>query len=789
MGIGESIRRQDAIEKVTGTAKYTEDLVPADALVAKIVHSTIANGCVTSINTKAAEALEGVVAVVTCFDVPEVDFATAGHPYSLDPDYADIKDRRLLNKRVRYYGDDVAVVVAVDELTAQKAVELVEVAYEVYPPILSIPNYGSNPPIHDGCPNNVLGEYNFHVDASGNIVQTPNMFGKSHGGAEVNPDLVDNVYNVPPVHHAHLEKVSCFAYKEGRRLTVVSSTQIPHIARRIISEALDDIPLGDIRVIKPYVGGGFGNKQDVLYEPLAAYLSNMLGGTCVSIILSREETFQNSRTRHGMRINVNMNFTDNRLHFSSATLYSNSGSYAAHGHAIAESAITNLFQLYPLRPTEANHDSMIGLGKSVTFYTNMPTAGAMRGYGIPQMCFAVESYIDYLARNLNYDALELRRKNMMRLNDVDPFIHITCKSNGLDKCMDKGIKEMDWYRKRAEYQIFNQSSCVIKKGIGMAIFAYKTSVYPISVETASCRMVLNQDGSVQVQIGATEIGQGSDTGFNQMASEILTIPSNKIHVVSMQDTDVTPFDTGSYASRQSYVSGGAVKKAALLLVDKILSHASEMTGISVTALRLIDEHIVSSISGEILLSIGEVMTHALYINNHITPTEHITAESTYTGNTNVYAFGACFVDIEVDVPIGKIHIKRIMNVHDSGKIINPQLAQAQLHGGMAMGIGYALGEQMQFDQQTGQLLNPNFRDYKIPTSMDIPDLETAFVETFEPSGPFGNKGVGEPPLIPVAPAIRNALQFATGVNFTSLPLSPDKLIANFIENGIIQEIK
>jgi len=318
----------------------------------------------------------------------------------------------------------------------------------------------------------------------------------------------------------------------------------------------------------------------------------------------------------------------------------------------------------------------------------------------------------------------------------------------------------------------------------MALFSYKTGVWPIQLESGACRIVMNEDGSAQIQIGATELGQGSDTVFAQMVSEVTTIPETKLSVLSTQDTDITPYDNGAYASRQTYVSGGAVKKASLQLKETLIRHAAAIKGREAKNWDLREEMVIDE-NGDDVMSIREICTHMNFINDLKTDTHHITSEATYTCKGICFAYGVSYIDLEVDVPVGKVKIQKVYSVHDSGHILNPQLSQGQLQGGIAMGIGYALGEQMLFDQKTGKPLNNNLLDYKIPTCMDIPDMETAFVETYEPTGPFGNKGLAEPPLIPQAPAIRNAILHATGVAIHRLPMNPQNLVHEFIRHGLI----
>lgn len=786
MGIGKNIKRVDALSKVRGTARYTEDLIPANSYVAKVLHSTIANGYVRSIDISEALKVQGVEKILTCFEVPDRDFSTAGHPYALDPSHADIKDRKMLNVRVRHYGDDVAVVVAKDALSAEKGCEAIKVTYEELAPKLDVyGDYEVGTPLHESFTDDVMARMDFFVDESFKARferdELLDRLIESHSLEEAMPDsnkaMKKYEYVVPIVQHSHIENIACFTYMEGKRIVVVSATQVPHVVRRIISEALD-VAIGDVQVIKPYVGGGFGNKQDILYEPLCSYLSVIMGGACVSIVLTREETFINSRTRHGMKITTMLNTEDNSMKMQNRAvdIISDQGAYATHGHAIAANAITNYFQLYK--------GSGLQYGSSSSVFSNLPSGAAMRGYGIPQICFAMEAQMDDYAYEKGFDPIEFRLANILDIGETEPCNDIAINSNGVAECIARGKEISDWDNKRREYAEFNKGSATIKKGLGMAIFGYKTGVYPITVETSSCRIVLNQDGSIQVQVGAIEIGQGSDTAMAQIASEILSIPEDSINIVSFQDTDVSPFDPGAYASRQTYIGGGAVKKAAIQLKEKILLKASKKLGRAVEEINLLDGHIIEIGTGERLETLRNVILNSMYSLND---TEHLTAEATYTGLFNAFAYGACFADITVDVPLGKIKIEKIYSIHDSGKIINPDLARAQVHGGTAMGVGYAIGEEMLFDKKTGKPLNNNFLDYKIPTSMDIPDIEVAFVETDEPSGPFGNKALGEPPIIAPAPAIRNALLAATGVGINSLPLNAEKLVKAFKEARILED--
>ena len=763
MSVGKSIRRVDAYEKVTGRAMFTDDLCPKNALVAKVIRSTIGNGLVKSFDLSEAEKVPGVVKILTCFDSPQIPYPTPGHPWSTDPAHQDVQDRMLLNKRVRIYGDDIGIVIAEDEVAAARAVRLVRVEYEEYPALTTIEQAMAEgaPQLHDNAPGNVLRKTTF-ITGDG----LPFDEGKKDGEL-----IVTGHYETQAVQHCHMEVPVSYAYMDKGRIVVVSSTQIPHIVRRVIGQALG-IPWGKVRVIKPYIGGGFGNKQEVLYEPLNAWVTTQVGGRPVKLELTREETFACTRTRHAISYDMETAVKKNgRFVARRATALSHQGGYASHGHAI----VLNGMSAYCIIYQDEHAIEQI----ASTIYSNIASGGAMRGYGCPQAVFAAECHVDDIALQLGLDPIEVRIQNHIKVGHVDP-LGIPCLSSGLDECIEKGKAHIKWDEKRKKYQ--NQTGN-IRRGVGMSIFSYKSNVYPISLETSSARIVLNQDGSVQLQVGATEIGQGADTVMTQMCAETLGIRDEDVHIVSTQDTDVTPFDTGAYASRQTYTTGMAVKQTAEILRQKILDYAEGLHKMPANEMEIVEDRIEKIADGSVVTSMTDLATEAFY---SLSNSQHITAESTVHCTKNTLAFGTCFAEIEVDIALGKIEIIDIINVHDSGVLINPQLAEAQVHGGMSMGLGYALSEQLLYNDKA-RMLNDNLLDYKLPTSMDTPELHVDFVQTEDPSGPFGNKALGEPPAIPGAPAIRNALLHATGVAVNSLPLNPQKLVAAFTEAGLIKE--
>ena len=762
MEVGKSIARVDAFDKVTGRTKYTDDLCDASAYVAKILHSTIAHGRVLSIDKEKAEAIEGVVKVVTCFDLKEKHyFPTAGHPWSTDVSHQDVADRLVLTDEVKFYGDDIAAVIAENEVAASQALRAMKVEYEEYPVVTDVLEAmkAGAPLLHKDYPNNILkhtsitrGNYAEAIKEEGLIV-------------------VDKWYETEPVQHCHIENFICYAYAEGSRITVVASTQIPHIVRRVVGQALGR-PWGDIRVIKPYIGGGFGNKQDVLYEPLCAYLCTQVGGHLVKLDCSREETFVANRTRHGIKFHIISHVRkDGTYAARKIEMFSNQGAYASHGHSIAAKGLGAFPQLYPCDNVE---------GDAYTIFTNRPVAGAMRGYGIPQAMFAVESHTDDVAKIMGIPVVDFRYKNLMPKGYKDGFSRNVNYYDTFKQCIEKGKEYMDYNNRLKE--LSNQTGR-IRTGIGMAAFWYNTAVWPIALESSSSRIILNQDGSLTLQLGETEIGQGADTAFSQMTAEILGVSANEVHIVSNQDTDIAPFGTGAYASRQTYIGGFSIAKTAGILKKKILDYAYILTNMPPEITDIKNSMIIRTTDNMELISLKDLATEALY---SLSDSRHITAESTAQIKSNAYSFGCCFAEVEVDLDMCKAKVVKIINVHDCGKLINPALAKAQVEGGMSMGIGYALSEIQLVDKKTGKVLNDNLLDYKLSTCMDHPHLETAFIENPEPTSPFGTKALGEPPTCPVAPAIRNAIMQATGVGVNELPLRPEKLYEYFNKAGLLK---
>ena len=760
--VGKSTQRLDAVAKVTGRAMYTDDFFERDMLVGKVLRSPHAHARVLRIDATKAKALPGVVAVLTPADLPKIKFATAGHPWSLDPGHRDVEDRLILTEKARFVGDAIAAVVAEDLLIAEKALHLIEVEYEVLPHVLT-----AEDAMQEGAPL-------LHENRPGNIVSS---FGVQFGDVEAEFQAADLVfegeYETSIVQHCHIESMSAYAFVDSDgRVVVNSSTQIPHIVRRIVAQALG-LSWGRVKVIKPYIGGGFGNKQDVVVEPLAAAMSLAAGGRPVRYCMTREEVFIDTRTRHGMKLHLKTALTkDGTLKGIHMKVLSNTGAYASHGHSIAMSAGGKFRPLYDFRAIKY---------EPKTVYTNLPVAGAMRGYGTPQIFFALESHLDDIARKLELDPIELRRKNLIKLGHQDPLTKNVVRSFGIPECIEKGKELIHWEEKKKAHQ--GQTGHLVR-GLGMALFAYASGTHPVALELAGARIVMNQDGSVTLQVGATEIGQGSDTVFAQITAETLGLPVAMVHVVTTQDTDITPFDSGAYASRQTFVTGIAVRKAALEVRQKVLEVAARRTGLAPAEMDIRDRMIVETSLGRTVCSLEDVAMDSFYDRLLAAP---ITSDTSANVRINAMSYGATFVEVEVDIQTGRVEVTELWNVHDSGTIINPKLAEGQVHGGVSMSLGAALLEQMLFDPLTGKPLNPNLLDYKLPTVLDTPKINAAFVETFDAAGTFGSKSLGECPTISPAPAVRNAVLDATGVAFAKIPLYPQVVFEKFREAGLLAE--
>ncbi|WP_099203121.1 xanthine dehydrogenase subunit XdhA [Miniphocaeibacter massiliensis] len=758
--IGKPAERWDAIAKVKGQAKYTADYEFKHMLHGKIVRSTIAHGYVKEYDISEAELMPGVVKILLPEDVPQNKYGTAGHPLSLDPKKKDIEDRTLLTRKVHHYGDTIAAVIAKTELDAIKAIEKIKITYDEYPVYLTPQESMKEDAklIHEEHGSNILADTTVGI-------------GDIDKGFEEADYILEEEFSTPVQQHTHMEKQIATAYlDEDQRWTCISSTQIPHIARRIIGQALG-MPWSKFRVKKPFIGGGFGNKQDVTIEPLAVYMSMLCNGKPVQISLSREESIGFTRTRHAIDYKFKVGVTkDGKITAMDCECISNQGGYASHGHAIAGKGSSFIEALYKIDNFRYN---------AKTVYTNIAVAGAMRGYGIPQVMYALESMIDDLALKVGMDPIEFRIKNKTPDGYHNKLSGVKQYGFKIEECLLAGKEKFKWNEKLEDSKKYKTGSK--RRGVGVAGFSYGTAVYPFGLEVSGARLILIQDGNFKLMIGATEIGQGSDTVFSQMAAETIGVSKDNIIRDAITDTDVDPFDTGAYASRQSYITGYAVKEAAQKMRKKIIERTSAIYDIREEYIDIVDSKIVYKHNGEIICTMAELALKSFYDLKHGRP---IVAESSVNIHNNSYASGCTYAQVEVDIETGRVKILDILNVHDSGKILNPTLAEGQVEGGMAMAIAYGLSEGLVYDKK-GKPLNNNLLDYKMPTTMDLPDLDSLFVEEDDPLGPYGNKALGENPHCSPAPAIRNAVLNAVGVPINKIPLNTQMVFEHLKKANLI----
>lgn len=743
--IGSSQQRWDAIAKVTGKAKFTGDYDVKNLLHGKYLRSSIAHGYVKEYDLSEANKVPGLVKILLPEDVPQNLYSTAGHPWALDPKKRDVQDRTILTRKVHHYGDEIAAVIATSELAAIEVLEKIKVTYEEYPVYLT--------------PQEAMAEgaMRIHEERDNIIANTCVGKGDIDQGMSEADIIVEEEFHTPIQQHVHMENQIAIAYlDEDQRWTCISSTQIPHICRRVVGQALG-VNWSKIRIKKPFIGGGFGNKQDITVEPLAVAMSMACGGRPVQINITREESIAFTRTRHAIDYKIRVGAKkDGTITAIDCEAISNQGGYASHGHSIGGKGggfINALYRTENLRYA------------AKTVYTNTGVAGAMRGYGIPQVMYAIESIMEDVARKIDMDPIEFRIQNRRAEGDYNEITRINMFHNKLTECLEEGREKFEWDRKKKEHLAYKDG--VKRRGVGVGTFAYGTGTYPFGLEVAGARLILIQDGCFKLMIGATEIGQGADTVFSQMAAETIGVPFENIITDAITDTDFAPFDTGSYASRQSYVTGFAVRKAAEKMRVKILERASAVHDIDISVLDIVDANIVYKHNNQLVTTLADLAMITFYDYQF---GESITAEASVNIHENSYAYGATFAEVEVDIETGEIEILSVLNIHDSGEILNPLLAEGQVHGGMVMGLAFGLSEGIRYDKK-GKPLNNNLLDYKIPTMMDMPDLDVAFVIDKDPIGPYGNKSLGENPLCSPAGALRNAVLDATGVAINSIPLA------------------
>ncbi len=746
----------DARKLAQGRPVFTDDLHLDGMLYGALLTSPHAHARIRNIDASRARALPGVHAVLTYKDIPRVKYASGGQSYPQPLPY----DQVSLDDKVRHVGDRVAIVAAETPEIAQRALELIEVDYEVLPAVVDPERAMQDgaPVIHDEP--DTEGIY----DAQHNVVH--------HIAAEVGDveqafaeadHLFEGEYRTPKQQQVHLEPHVCITYlDEDDRLVIRTSTQVPFHIRRMVAPLIG-LPVRRIRVIKPRIGGGFGNKQELILEDLCAHLT-LATMRPVRMVYSRTQEFTSSRSRHANIIRYRIGVKEGKVTAASLYLIGDTGAYGAHGLTVNMVGGFKGLTLY--NPPNARFICDV-------VYTNTPPAGAFRGYGAMQCQYGIEVLMEEIADKLGLDVVEFKRSNWLKIGEPMHLskqlgegregVEQAIQSSALAQCVDVGLRATDFKSKRRQHRSQNAR---YRHGIGMAVVMHGSGIANLDMAAATLKM--NDDGSFNLLIGATDLGTGSDTILAQMAAEVLGIPLEDVIVYS-SDTDFTPFDKGAYASSTTYISGGAVRKAALRIKDQILEHAKLMLDISDPSDLVLENRKVIAPDGR-SVTLAEIALSSLHQQNQ----HQIMATASHMSPLSPPPTAAQFAEIVVDTQTGRISVERLLMVVDCGRVINPITAAGQVEGGMAQALGFTLTEEMLFDQE-GHPLNPNLAKYHIPRAAEMPAMDVIFVQTDEPSGPFGAKSVAEISIDGVAPAIASAIHDATGVWMRELPYTPERV--------------
>ena len=748
--VNKAIPKVDAKAIVTGKPIYTDDLAPKDCLVIKLLRSPHAHAVIRSIDTSRAESVPGIEKIFTYQDCPGTRFTLAGQTYPEPSPH----DRLILDRHVRFVGDPVAIIAGRDETCIKKAMRLMKVDYDLLEPILDFHEAKDHPVL-------IHPEENWEALCPVGADNKRNLCAHDEcGEGDVEQVLsecdyvVDEVYHTKANQQAMMENFCAYSYIDTyERLTVVSSTQVPFHVRRILGIALE-IPKSKVRIVKPRIGGGFGAKQTAVMEIYPAFVTWMTGKPS-KLVFTREESMTASSPRHEMEMHVRVGADKNgRIRAIDLYTLSNTGAYGEHGPTTVGLSGHKSIPLYgKLDAFRFNYDVV---------YTNVMSAGAYRGYGATQGIFAVESAVNELAEKMGVDPVKLREENMIREGQVMPaYYGERTDSCALDRCMERA-KEMIGWNDKYPYRDMGNGKV---RGVGVAMAMQGSGIS--NVDTGSVTLKMNDDGFYSLMIGATDMGTGCDTILAQMASDCMDCDMDNI-IVSGVDTDVSPYDCGSYASSTTYVTGMAVMKASTELRERITRRGAKM-------LQCAQEEVEFNGASVVCLKTGEQVTLKELANASLCANdEALEVTAAHYSPTSPPPFMVGMAEVEVDMETGKVTPIDYVAVVDCGTVINPALARVQTEGGIAQGIGMALYEDVVYNAK-GKDLSNSFMQYRIPTRLDVGEIRVDFESSYEPSGPFGAKSIGEIVINTPSPAIASAVSHATGGHFRELPITPEKV--------------
>jgi putative selenate reductase molybdopterin-binding subunit len=760
--VGQGEPKVDGVKLAAGRPVFTDDVKLDGMLYGALLTSPHAHARITRIDASKARALPGVHAVLTHKDLPRVKHTSGGQSFPQPPPF----DQVCLDDKVRHVGDRVAVVAAETPELARQALRLIEVEYEVLPPVLD-----GEAAMRDGAPvvhdePDTEGIY----DAQHNIVHHIEASVGDADEAWAKADhIFEGTYRTSQQQHAHIEPHVCITYwDEDGRLVVRTSTQVPFHIRRMLSP-LVGLPVKQIRVVKPRIGGGFGNKQEMILEDLCAHLT-IATGRPVQMMYSRRQEFTSSRSRHPQVMRYKIGVTDEmEMVATELRLIGDTGAYGTHGLTVQMVAGQKALTLYNTPYSKFTCDVV---------YTNKPSPGAFRGYGAMQCFFGLETLMSEIADRMGWDMVAFKRKNWIKPGEVLLLSEAlgegregyeqTIQSSGLEDCVRVGLEAMGWAGKRGKVR----AEGPIRHGIGMVVMLHGSGVAGLDMGAATIKM--NDDGSFNLLIGATDLGTGSDTILAQVAAEVLGVPLEDMIVYS-SDTDFTPFDKGAYASSTTYISGEAVRKAALDVAGQIKAHAAQMLGLPLPPREGVGGGWVLR-NRQVIAPDGTALTLAQVALSSLHQQEQrqIIGSASHMSTASPPPFAAQFAEVAVDMETGQVTVEQILMAVDAGRVINPITASGQVEGGLQQGVGFALCEEMVYDEQ-GRMVNARLGPYHVYKCNEMPELEVIFVQTDEPTGPFGAKSVAEIPLDGVAPAIADAIHDATGVWVREVPFTPERV--------------
>lgn len=746
--VGKPIPKLDAVEKATGKALYIHDIKVPGMLYGKILYSPYPHARIVHIDVSKARRLRGVRAVLTGEDIPYFKFGF-------------YKDNMPLKRgKVRSYRDEVAAVAAIDPDIAQEAIGLIEVHYEALPAV-----FDPEEAMAEGAPL-------VHEEHRTNVLRLPwkMHFGDVDEARKRARFIVEDRFRVTWVTHCCMATSGCIAmFDSSQNLTMYSNTQIPSLAQRDYLEVLEAMGLKGkrVRIIKACIGGAFGSKLDTHpYEYIAILLAHATRRP-VKIVFDRREEFVATSTRQPAIIDISQGCdSEGRLLFRDVSMILDNGAYTSWGATTPSVMMMPISSLY--RVPNVRYEA-----KCV--YTNNIYSQAMRGYGNPQATFAIESSMDRLAEEAGIDRVEFRLRNANEPGEVTPqgFKITTC---GMKECIEEVRKRLNWASPKEQGEGLGLA-CLIHVGGGARVY-----------KSDGCGTLVKVDdyGKVDVFTGATDMGQGADTVIAQIVAEELGIGVEDVRVIHT-DTDVCPWDVGAHASRTTFVAGNSALGAARKIKERILEIASRQMGEPPERLDIRNREVFCLDDPEKRVELGKLLRKAhfspsgqMLMAEYFFDPSNENLDKTFRGNLSMtYTFGAHGVRVKVDRETGKVKVLQYVAAHDVGRAINPLLLEGQVYGGALMGIGYALTEQLILDK--GEVMNPNFRDYKILTAKDAVPIETCIVETIDADGPFGAKGIGEPGCVPTAPAIANAIYDAVGVRLRELPMTQERVLAAILE--------